>query len=110
MCSLCVHLMADGWAEGGSCGFPIQRGAFRSHQPAAPASTFPLTAWAEPSHKPRWEESGLVWGQGGWRAWRSRESEPTEGPGPPLVSAAGIAQEESSLPKAGLGSQRPSAS
>ena len=43
MCSLCVHLMADGWAEGGSCGFPIQRGAFRSHQPAAPASTFPLT-------------------------------------------------------------------
>lgn len=43
MRSLCVHLTEDGWAEGGSCGLPSQSGAFRSHQPAAPAPTFPLT-------------------------------------------------------------------
>ena len=106
MCSLCVHLMADGWAEGGSCGFPAQRGAFRSHQPAAPASTFRLTLRGQsPATSHAGKRVARCGGREGGELGALGSLSPLRALGP-LLSA----QEESSLPKAGLGSQRPSAS
>lgn len=97
-----------GW-RAKSCGLPQPERGLQVSPAAAPAPTFPLTpTWAEASHQPRGKTAVQSEGrEGGQLGTRSLSQ--LRALGPLLVSAAETAQEEESLPKAGLGSQRPSA-